>query len=211
VVDVVATTPLTLPEVASLSAANGQPFAYALVAEGGAPPYSWSAVGLPSGLTMSSNGLISGMPNAPAGTYSFVVSLTDATGAALTANMEIQVTGETALERALSLNCGTGSTCTLPSGTAGEAYRYVFSASSSTPDTPITWSFSGLPTRGLSGNAATGTISGTPTESINESCQPITFQVTATQGSQSMTRVATIELTCPQPPEPPTPTPTPTP
>jgi hypothetical protein len=35
--------------------------------------------------------------------------------------------------------------------------------------------------------------------------------VTATQGSQSMTRVATIELTCPQPPEPPTPTPTPTP
>ncbi|WP_236903900.1 Ig domain-containing protein [Comamonas serinivorans] len=209
VVDVIASEPLALPEeLPELAAANGSPFAYAMTAEGGVPPYTWSAVGLPAGLTMSANGLISGTPNATAGTYAFVVTVTDATGVTVTANLSFVISGQTSLERALSLNCGTGTTCTLPGGTAGEPYTYVFSASSATPSTPITWSFSGLPARGLTGNAATGTVSGTPTESVNESCQPISFQVTATQGMQSLTRVVTIPLVCPQPPEP-TPAPAP--
>ena len=38
---------------------------------------SWSAAGLPNGLTLSSGGLLSGTPTL-AGTYDFTITLTDA-------------------------------------------------------------------------------------------------------------------------------------
>lgn len=49
----------------------------ALAASGGVPPYTWSATGLPPGLSISpSTGVVSGMP-ASAATYSLSVSVTD--------------------------------------------------------------------------------------------------------------------------------------
>ena len=49
-----------------------------LVANGGTLPYTWSLAGgtLPTGLTLSSSGVISGTPTA-AGTFSFTVRVTD--------------------------------------------------------------------------------------------------------------------------------------
>ncbi len=48
-----------------------------LAAAGGTTPYTWSATGLPGGLTVSSGGVISGTPTA-AGTFSVTVKATDA-------------------------------------------------------------------------------------------------------------------------------------
>jgi hypothetical protein len=67
------TTPRQLP-AAVLSA----PFAAAMSAIGGVPPYNWSATGLPAGLAIdSASGIIGGAPTA-AGTFSpVVVTVTD--------------------------------------------------------------------------------------------------------------------------------------
>ena len=45
-------------------------------AVGGTPPYTWTATGLPPGLTISSAGIISGTPTTT-GTYSVTVTVTD--------------------------------------------------------------------------------------------------------------------------------------
>src|SRR6266550_293541 len=52
-----------------------------ITASGGTPPYTWSATGLPTGLSInSSTGLISGTPNA-AGTFNVTVTATDTANA----------------------------------------------------------------------------------------------------------------------------------
>ena len=50
-----------------------------LSATGGTTPYTWSATGLPAGLSISSSGLISGTPTT-AGSYSVTATVTDAAG-----------------------------------------------------------------------------------------------------------------------------------
>jgi len=56
----------------------GAPYSAAPQAVGGAPPYSWSASGLPPGLAIDPvTGLISGVPTAP-GVYGAAVAVTDA-------------------------------------------------------------------------------------------------------------------------------------
>jgi hypothetical protein len=47
-----------------------------LSATGGTPPYTWSATGLPAGLTISTSGVISGTPTT-GGTYSVTATATD--------------------------------------------------------------------------------------------------------------------------------------
>ncbi|HEX3012112.1 MAG TPA: MBG domain-containing protein [Syntrophomonadaceae bacterium] len=51
----------------------------ALTASGGITPYSWSATGLPAGLTISSSGTISGIPVSP-GTSEVVIKVIDSSG-----------------------------------------------------------------------------------------------------------------------------------
>jgi hypothetical protein len=72
-----------------------------LSASGGASPYSWSATGLPAGLSISSAGLISGTPTTAA-TYSVTASARDAAGA----------TGSTTFSWTISTSGGTG--CSSP-------------------------------------------------------------------------------------------------
>ena len=52
----------------------------ALTATGGVPPYTWAATGIPSGLTLASNGALSGTPDT-AGNYNLMATVTDSTGA----------------------------------------------------------------------------------------------------------------------------------
>lgn len=72
-------SPLTLTSPRELPAGLvGEPLAFRLEASGGSPPYSWTANGLPDGLTLdASSGLLSGAPKVP-GAFSFAVRVTDA-------------------------------------------------------------------------------------------------------------------------------------
>ncbi len=57
---------------------QGTPYSQTLAATGGIPPYTWSWSGSPpSGLSLSSGGIVTGTPTV-AGTYSFTVQVTDA-------------------------------------------------------------------------------------------------------------------------------------
>jgi Putative Ig domain len=58
----------------------GMAYSQQITASGGTPPYSWSAVGLASGLSINSaSGLISGTPT-QAGTFPVTVTVSDSTG-----------------------------------------------------------------------------------------------------------------------------------
>jgi hypothetical protein len=69
------------PIVTSVSLPNPAltvPYSQALAASGGSTPYVWSVSGaLPDGLSLSTSGLLSGLPEAP-GTWTFTVTVTDA-------------------------------------------------------------------------------------------------------------------------------------
>jgi hypothetical protein len=58
---------------------------------GGGGPYTFSATGLPAGLTMSTSGTISGTPMA-SGTFNYVVTVTDKNGKSGTVNCSVTVT-----------------------------------------------------------------------------------------------------------------------
>ena len=70
-----ATQPLAITTAALPPATQGSPYDQTLEAEGGTPPYSWSAQGLPAGLSISGN-KITGTPSA-AGTSQVTLNVTD--------------------------------------------------------------------------------------------------------------------------------------
>jgi glucose/arabinose dehydrogenase/ABC-type amino acid transport substrate-binding protein len=75
----------TLPD-----ATDGQPYAIALAATGGAPPYQWrlAAGGLPPGLSLDASGSLSGTV-AGQGAYALTVELTDADGTVETQALQL--------------------------------------------------------------------------------------------------------------------------
>jgi len=111
--------------------------------------YTFSATGLPNGLTMASNGTISGTPTV-SGTFNYTVTITDSVGTKGTFNCSVTVYQPvSATCAAISAITGVPMTpVTLSAG--GGTGSYTFSAS-------------GLPA-GVTISAA-GTISGTPTVS----------------------------------------------
>lgn len=66
------TTTASLPD-----AALNAPYTQTLAASGGIPPYTWSATGLPAGLTLgASSGILSGIPSA-AGSFAIAITVQD--------------------------------------------------------------------------------------------------------------------------------------
>ena len=69
--------PLTINPFVPVVGVQGQPYSQQLSASGGNLPYTWSASGLPAGLSIDPNtGLISGTPTT-AGLVNVTVSVTD--------------------------------------------------------------------------------------------------------------------------------------
>jgi len=153
---IVSTSPLNLATVGLPPATYGAAYTQALQATGGTPTYNWaiSSGSLPSGLSLTSLGVISGTPTA-AGTFPFSVTVADKSIPVQTRTAAFSITvGKTAL----SIN-----STALPSGTTGSAYSQTLSASGGTPS--YTWSIlSGSLPAGLT-LSSTGAISGTPTTS----------------------------------------------
>ena len=157
----------------------GSAYSGSLVASGGTAPYSWSVVSgsLPSGLSLSSNGVFTGTPTA-AGSSSFMVRVSDAQAPAATATRSY-----TLVINPAPLVITTNS---VPTGQVGTAYSSTLAVSGGTA--PYIWSLAGgsLPA-GLS-LSVSGVISGTPSAAGTAA---ITVQV---QDSQAPARNTTQNL-----------------
>lgn len=199
VVHAVAATPLALPALAlaDREATIGLPFASVFFAQGGVPPYKFTAVPLPGGLSMSSDGIVSGAPQGPAGQYTGVVTVVDSLGAMARGDVKFTVatTGGATVPNPLTVNgCvsnGTA-TCSLPGANVGEAYLYSLSVSGGNSTDPVVWTFAPTPLpAGLRGSSTgnTGVISGTPTASCNAR-----FLVTATRGTVTVTQQVSVQI-----------------
>jgi len=73
------------------NATQGSSYSQTLQAAGGTTPYTWTCSGLPSGLSCSAGGTLSGTPTAT-GTFSVAVTVTDQNGVSSTRTLSLDVT-----------------------------------------------------------------------------------------------------------------------
>ena len=149
------------------SATNGSPFTYEILANNG--PLAYAATGMPNGLQIDTvTGLISGIPNDTAGSYSIVL---DSVGGTVTSSKTLTLT--------LAAVAGNPpvvvTTTNVVNLFAGVSYSnaYTIHAINALSNPPITsYGASNLPA-GLSVNTNTGVISGMPTQPITNATIPI--------------------------------------
>jgi hypothetical protein len=142
---------------------------------GGVSPYSWSAIGLPSGLTISTTGLISGTPTVVS-TSTVTVTLLDSLGYKVSKSFTLQIVDPLVI-----------TTTSLPNATKGVSYSYSLAASGGLTSKSWAKSAGTLPS-GIS-LSSTGVLSGKATTSGSYS-----FTVKVTSGTQSTTKTFTLTV-----------------
>jgi hypothetical protein len=149
---------------------TGVPYSYTFIVASGVAPYRWAIAGnVPPGLTLhNTTGTLSGVPTVT-GAYTFTVQVIDNEGAQATKTFTLAV--QTA---PLEIT-----TVSLFNGIVGNAYTQVFNATGGRP--PYQWSLTG-DSGGLSFDASTGTLTGTP-RSIGSF--PLTIRVTDSIGAST--------------------------
>ena len=164
----------TAPSITSAPSATGTvgtAFSYQIAASN--TPTSYTATGLPAGLTLNTtSGLISGTPTT-AGNSSVTLGATNAAG-----------TGTAALSIAIAAPPPTITSALSATGTVGTAFSYQITASNA----PTSYSATNLPA-GLTLNTASGLISGTPTSAGSSS---VTLGATNAAGTGTATLSVTI-------------------
>jgi hypothetical protein len=154
-------------QIAASDSASGQTLTY-------------SASGLPAGLSIkSTTGLISGTPTT-AGTSSVTVTATDTTGAVGSAAFTWTVNSSSSKNTVTVTNPGS------QTGTVGTAASLQIAASDSASGQTLTYSASGLPA-GLSISSTSGLISGTPTTAGTSSVTVTATDTTGAVGSAAFT------------------------
>ncbi|MBM3783294.1 MAG: hypothetical protein FJW30_02985 [Acidobacteria bacterium] len=130
-------------------------FSLILTGAGGVPPYTWSLVGtgLPSGIGLALNGLVSGSASSAEGIYAQQFRLTDARGGTVVKTLTMTITAPAA--GALEIV-----PTSFPKGTVGQAYSAGVSANGGTPGYSFSLVSGSLPP-GLSFTGSS--VSGTPT------------------------------------------------
>jgi hypothetical protein len=163
------------------AATVGTAYTGTVTASNGASPYTYAVTSgsLPTGLSLASNGAITGTPSA-SGTFDFTITATDANGC----------TGA----RAYSVSSSCPSITlddTLPDGTTGASYTGTVTASGGTAAYAYAVTSGALPT-GLS-LASNGAITGTPT-----AAGTFTPTITATDAHGCTgSRAYSISIVCP--------------
>ncbi|GAA2522205.1 type II secretion system protein [Winogradskya humida] len=156
-----------------------------VLSSGGKLPLTWTATGLPPGLTMTSAALISGTPTT-AGSYTVTVTVTDAQSRTDDSTFAWTVAAAPAITNPGAQTTRTSTAVSFqPVVTGGVA--------------PLTWTATGLPT-GLSINATTGLITGTTSTTTQTTAVILTATdsgtipktVTATFSWRILTPVALI-------------------
>ncbi|MEK6303287.1 MAG: ice-binding family protein [Acidobacteriota bacterium] len=184
---VITVNPATLP-----NGVVGTPYSQTVSAVGGTAPYTFavSSGALPNGLTLNgTTGVISGTPTA-AGTFNFTITATDTNGCPGSRPYSIAMAG------APGCPIITVNPATLPPGVIGTPYSQTVSAVGGTAPYTFTVSSGALP-NGLTLNATTGVISGTPTTAGQSN-----FTITATDangcpGSRPYSIVIPVVPGCP--------------
>lgn len=185
-----AATPLTISTATLSGATVGSAYSQTLAASGGTTPYTWtrSAGSLPSGLTLTSAGVISGTPTTT-GTYSFTVMVTDS------ASTKVSTTKALSITVSAASSILTISTSSLASATVGTAYSQTLAASGGR--TPYTWSrYSGTLPTGLA-ISSSGIISGTPTATGTFSFTVRVRDSATTQASATKALTITVNANIP--------------
>ena len=154
-----------------------------LSASGGAgPPYTFTATGLPTGLSISSSGTISGTPTV-SGTFSYTVTITDSQGNKGTINCSVTVAPP------MTLTCSATNT-----GEVGVPFNSgPITVTGGVP--PYTFSVVGTLPAGLTLNTSTGAVTGTPTASGSFSIK-VTESVGATATGCVITITPPLSMTC---------------
>jgi hypothetical protein len=169
---------LSITTEALPGAAVGVAYNQRVTAAGGMPPLQWSVSGiLPPGLSFNSTtGAITGTPTT-IGNYQFSIGVQDANN--VTASKQFSV----AISEGVTITTPTA----LPNATEGSAYSQNLTAAGGTA--PYRWSVTvGSLPAGLTFDASTGQIAGTPTAGGSYS-----FIVQATDASgQSVTKAFTL-------------------
>jgi subtilisin family serine protease len=186
----VTTPPPSLPSITTTSladATNTQAYSQTLAATGGTTPYTWSvgSGALPAGLSLDPNtGALTGTPAELAGTYSFTAQVTDAASQTATKTLALNLADPLAV-----------STTSLPDATVGVPYSQTVAGTGG--KAPYSWSVAtGSLPPGLTLDAATGDVTGTPT---TPGSFPFTVQAT---DSASQARTASQALSIVVAPEP---------
>lgn len=165
-----AAPPLTITTGLLPDANVDVPYSFQLTACFGDAPYTWSILSgtLPTGLSLSPSGEITGTPTGPDGTSPLILQVTDSNNTQVQDSFSITVDGSGVPQI---------STTPLPVGKMGQAYQTQLSVTGGAA--PYQWlQLSGALPAGLT-LQADGTISGTPTASGSYS---ITVQVMGANG-----------------------------
>jgi len=134
---------------------QGESVAGMVSATGGVPPYVWAAGPLSNGLSISSDGIISGVAQSP-GTFIERVSVTDQLNNTATGYVTITIAAKAPVVIVIQ-NANI-------TGTVGVPLSYAFSVSGGGGTPPYTWTALGTAPPGLNFNGgSTGVLSGTPT------------------------------------------------
>jgi hypothetical protein len=178
-------SPLTILTSTLQSGAPGVSYSQQLLSAGGSGALTWlldTGFTMPQGLSLSTGGLISGMPTQPS-SYSITFVVTDSLGARSTRSLTLTIS---------TLRI-TGSDF-LPAASSGVPYNYQFTATG-TSGSP-TWTVGGLPF-GLT-LASNGTVSGTAFANF-PGTNIFQLFVTLIDGGRVVTRRMTLIVTSPDP------------
>ena len=156
-ITVTTTSALTINGTLPLTGSVGTAYSGTLTATGGTAPYTWTATGLPAGITTSDESTatltVSGTPTA-SGTSQVTITLTDSASGIAKSSVSVVISSSAGLSVTGALAA---------TATVGAAYTGSLTATNGA--TPYSWLVSGLPAGVTATNlsSATVTVSGTPT------------------------------------------------